>query len=63
MVTIEFKFNLGDRVKIFVNKEMGKVIGLYLNEDARKKAHIEYVDRNGLITSHWIREDELGKIE
>lgn len=63
MNTIEFKFNLGDKVKIFVNEAIGKVRGLFLDEYGNKKANIEYVDGNGLIVKRWIREDELGEIK
>lgn len=59
MITVEFKYNINDKVKIITNGIVGRVIGLYFTEDEVKEECVEYTDGNGLIITRWVREARL----
>ena len=59
MTTVEFKHEIGKRVKIKINGCAGYVVGLYLGKYGQKEVLIDYPDGNGMIHREYITEDEV----
>lgn len=59
MQTVEFKHEVGKRVKVKINQATGYVVGLYLGKYGQKEVLVDYPDTNGQIHREYITEDEV----
>jgi hypothetical protein len=57
--TIEAKYAIGQRVTIGLSGRPGRVSGIWLDKKDPIRYNVEYVDNNGLISSHYFCEDEI----
>lgn len=59
MAQVEFKHEIGARVKISANAITGIVTGNYIGKYGQKEVLVEYADANGVIHRDYIDEAEV----
>jgi hypothetical protein len=60
MQAVEFKYSIGDEVKLGPNS--GKVIALWFDEDGAQWFRVRYFDTNGVKRETWSRPDDIESI-
>lgn len=55
-VSVEFEMTVGSNALIVANAIVGRVTGLYIDEDSIKWALVKYADSTGAIHSEYFRE-------
>ena len=58
-MTVDFAFNLGQRVGIVGTPAVGVVVGLLVDDDRAKRVRVHIVTTDGEDIWPWYREDQL----
>ena len=60
MSETEFKYSIGDRVKMVESEESGAIVGRaeYAHTDS-KSYHVRYADANGVQSKQWWEEQDI----